>query len=149
MPEPSKSAVVAAVRAALQAALDAALDGARTARDEATHGESKAENKYDTRGLEASYLAAGQGARVVELRGALAGLVHPGSGVVGVGALVQLDDSAWYYVATGGGGVRVHADGVDVCVLTPDAPLGRALLGLGEGDAEAIGGREVVVTAVR
>ena len=33
---------------------------ARAAHAEATHEQSKAEDKYDTRGLEASYLARGQ-----------------------------------------------------------------------------------------
>jgi hypothetical protein len=39
---------------------------------EATQEESKAENKYDTRGLEASYLAGAQAKRVEELQAVLA-----------------------------------------------------------------------------
>ena len=48
------------------------LAAAEDARQAATHEESKAENKYDTRGLEASYLAAGQARRAAEIRAALA-----------------------------------------------------------------------------
>src|SRR6059058_1887743 len=39
---------------------------ARAAHAEATHESSKAENKYDTRGLEAAYLAGGQARQAKE-----------------------------------------------------------------------------------
>src|SRR5687768_354982 len=41
------------------------------ARAEATHEQSKAEHKYDTRGLEASYLARGQSRQVAEIEQAI------------------------------------------------------------------------------
>ena len=47
---------------------------ARAAHAEATHEQSKAENKYDTRGLEASYLARGQSRQAAELEQAIAKL---------------------------------------------------------------------------
>src|SRR5215475_12911171 len=40
---------------------------ARAAHAEATHESSKAENKYDTRGLEAAYLARGQSRQAKEI----------------------------------------------------------------------------------
>src|SRR5712671_6384059 len=40
---------------------------ARAAHAEATHESSKAENKYDTRGLEAAYLAGGQARQAGEI----------------------------------------------------------------------------------
>jgi hypothetical protein len=43
--------------------LDIAERAAQTAYETATHEENIAENKYDTLGLEASYLAAGQAKR--------------------------------------------------------------------------------------
>ena len=55
----------------LEADLALLLTAAEVARQAATHEESKAENKYDTRGLEASYLAAGQARRAEEIRRAL------------------------------------------------------------------------------
>lgn len=145
----NKERAVTAVRAVLSAALDAALAGAESARDEATHGESRAENKYDTRGLEASYLAAGQAERVLELRAALAALEARGGERVGVGSLVRTDGGAWYLVAQGAGGVRVELDGHTVSVLSPDAPLGRALLGCEPGDEVEVSGRVVGVDVVR
>ena len=44
---------------------------AGAARAEATHEQSRAENKYDTRGLEASYLARGQARQVAELEASI------------------------------------------------------------------------------
>ncbi len=51
--------------------LDIAERAAQTAYETATHEENIAENKYDTLGLEASYLAAGQARRVEEIRQSL------------------------------------------------------------------------------
>lgn len=44
----------------------------RTAHETATHEENVAENKYDTLGLEAAYLAAGQARRAEAIREAMA-----------------------------------------------------------------------------
>lgn len=145
---PDRDAVVQAVRAVLQEALDATLRVAQAARDEATHGESRAENKYDTRGLEASYLAAGQGARALALRQAMASLGGPAPDALGVGSLVGLDDGRWLLMARGAGGVRVTVDGAEVSVVTPRSPLGEALVGLEVGDDVDLGAREVVITHV-
>lgn len=143
-----KHAVVDAMRQALTAAIDAALAGAEAARAEATHAESRAENKYDTRGLEASYLAAGQGERVVAWRAALGSLDATPCGVGGVGALVGLDDGRWVLVAAGGGGIRADVDGVTVGLVTPEAPLGRALLGAEEGDVVEVGARSLEIVSL-
>ena len=51
----------------LQADLAVAKDALKASHEAATHAESKAENKYDTRGLEAAYLADGQRKRVHEI----------------------------------------------------------------------------------
>jgi hypothetical protein len=56
----------------LRVDLDIAERAAQTAYETATHEENIAENKYDTLGLEASYLAAGQAKRVEEIRQSLA-----------------------------------------------------------------------------
>lgn len=143
MTAPRRSAVVRALRAAAHAELDGVLAMASAAYDEATHAESKAENQYDTRSLEASYLAAGQAVRVAALRRA-AGFfdaVDDGDGnpdaQVGPGALVGIEEdgvTSWCFVAPEGGGAIVQADGVAVRVVTPASPLGEALVGAREGD---------------
>jgi hypothetical protein len=52
--------------ARLEAEVVSLARAARAAHAEATHESSKAENKYDTRGLEASYLARGQSRQAAE-----------------------------------------------------------------------------------
>ena len=59
---------LATVRTTLRAQLAALETMVGASRDEATNAESRPENKYDTRALEASYLAAGQGARLADLK---------------------------------------------------------------------------------
>jgi len=111
------------------------------ARDEATSPESRPENKYDTRALEASYLAAGQGERLLELQqlvawaevGLARGTAH-GQGAPG--ALVQLDgdDGERWVVLAPRGGPSAAAEGQPVALVSVQSPLGRALLGCTEGD---------------
>ena len=129
------------------------------ARDEATGGESKSEGKYDTRAIEASYLAAGQGERLLATR-RLAGwaeqlnpLLEPT--VAQVGALVQIaldEQPQWVLVAPAGGRV-IEVDGVRVRLISVSSPLGAALRGLEVGDGGEVdtptGVQEVDVLAVR
>ena len=55
----------------LEVDLDVLQRAAQTAYEAATHEENVAENKYDTLGLEASYLATGQARRVEQIRQSL------------------------------------------------------------------------------
>ncbi|MEO0606041.1 MAG: GreA/GreB family elongation factor [Myxococcota bacterium] len=131
---PTKDAVIAALREATARDLAAVAEGTAHARAEATSAESKAENKYDTRATEASYLAAGQGRRLEGLRHLVGWLdqldpaaVHDD---VGMGALVELSEAGrptrWVLVGPTGGPV-VNVEGVEVMLLSLDSPLGEAL----------------------
>lgn len=71
LPSPSKSKIIEALCEALQREHDTLQRAADDARHSAIHSENKQENKYDTRGLEASYLALGQSQRAQELRSIL------------------------------------------------------------------------------
>jgi len=66
------------------------------ARDTATHADCLCSSKYETMGLEASYLAQGQGIRLLEVERALQyfkGLaLVPSTGVVGLSSLLVLQD---------------------------------------------------------
>src|SRR5262245_31268953 len=89
---------------------------ARAAHAEATHEQSKAENKYDTRGLEASYLARGQSRQAAELEAAIAAFeklevrkfgAHDG---IDIGALIELEtdgEKAFYFIGPRAGGTEV------------------------------------------
>jgi len=110
--------------------------------DGATHEENKPENDKDTRALEQSYLARGQAQRVVELQGAVNQLkaleLRDFSGQrIALGALVAVEDqrdTVHYFLAPAGGGLRLPLSGLEVRVVTPQSPIGQALLGKREGD---------------
>jgi transcription elongation GreA/GreB family factor len=111
--------------------------------DGATHEENKPENDKDTRALEQSYLARGQAQRVVELQGAVNQLKAMelrdfSKGVpIALGALVAVEDdreTVHYFLAPAGGGLRLALAGREVRVVTPQSPIGQALLGKRQGD---------------
>ncbi len=127
---------IAADLATMSAAQRQVVDGA-------THEENRPENDKDTRALEQTYLARGQAQRVVELQDALNQLkaldlrTFEVESRIALGALVELDDgesAAHYFIAPAGGGVRVTVAAATVCVITPQSPIARALLGKQQGD---------------
>lgn len=126
----------------LLADLRIAEDALRASHEAATHAESKAENKYDTRGLEAAYLADGQRRRVAEIEAALASYRNlPMRDLTGepvrLGALVSLELASgcrWVFLGPDAAGLKVKVGETEVLVISPHSPLGRALLGCHEGD---------------
>jgi transcription elongation GreA/GreB family factor len=127
--------IVAALAADL-ATLTAAAKGAHAA---ATHEECAPDNKYDTTALEASYVAQGQANRAAEIRRALEryrALTLRSFGEetpIRLTALVTLesDDGSRRRVFVGpdAGGLKVGEGETECIVITPESPLGRALLG--------------------
>ncbi|MGY2264215.1 GreA/GreB family elongation factor [Pseudomonas sp. SDO5561_S422] len=140
----NKHAVHQLVLDKLAVDLDIAQRAAQTAYETATHEENIAENKYDTLGLEASYLAAGQARRVEEIRQALTLCqnmqlrAYDDQRGIEVGALLGLADEndrqQWLFLAPDGAGLKVDVVGQPVTVITPRSPLGKSLLGKFEGD---------------
>lgn len=63
-----KALLLKQIEALLESVYQSAVDAAMLAYNTATHTENVAENKYDTLGLEASYLAQGQAQRVAECK---------------------------------------------------------------------------------
>ena len=133
--------VILALRAEIGGELAAVERVAAAARDEATGDETKQEGKYDTRATEASYLARGQAWRIAALRRLKAwfDLLDPDAAPpaeVRLGSLVRVAGhrDAWLFVAPDGG-PRATVDGALVHVISPEGPLGRALLDLEADDA--------------
>ena len=134
-----KTAVHLLLLEKLEIDLEVLQRAAQTAYEAATHAENIAENKYDTLGLEASYLATGQARRVEEIRQSLkncqAMALAPYSAAQGiqVGALVNLEaengSGQWLFLAPDAAGLKLNHDGHTVTVITPRSPLGAALLG--------------------
>jgi transcription elongation GreA/GreB family factor len=143
MPTINKSRILHALVEQLQRQLHVARKSQQQTQQGATHEESRPENDKDTRALEATYLARGQAQRVADLEQAIA-LVSavpteafaPGAAAT-AGALVQVEDNdstLWYLLAPAGGGIKLSLDGIQFTVLTPNSPVGRALLGRRSGD---------------
>ena len=125
----------------------------RAAHETATHEENIAENKYDTLGLEAAYLATGQARRAEAIRQALAQWrqfrpdPYDASKGIQLGALVCLadadDQQQLLFLGPVGGSMKVGCGAQPVQVISTEAPLGRAMLGRCEGDEVSI---QVVAT---
>jgi transcription elongation GreA/GreB family factor len=128
----------------LAEALTQTEQAARTAHETATHEENIAENKYDTLGLEAAYLATGQARRAEAIRQAMAtwrqfrpSPYDPSKGIH-LGALVCLVDAngkqQQIFLGPDGGSMKLVGDAQPVQVISSEAPLGKAMLGKCEGD---------------
>lgn len=139
----NKRTLLKAIVAQLQSELQTFTRAAKSARSEATDEQSRAENKYDTRGLEASYLAAGQVRQVVELEAAIAAFealpmrkFGPNE-AISLGALVELEQGGermFYFIGPSAGGTEVKCGKQDVLVITQQSPLGGQLQGRRQGD---------------
>jgi transcription elongation GreA/GreB family factor len=141
--EMNKRALIKKIIARLTDELEVYFRAAQASRAEATHEQSKAENKYDTRGLEASYLARGQSRQAAEIQGAIAAFEkldarNFGAGEpIDVGAFVELafdGETTAYFIGPRAGGTEVLHDKREVLVITPQSPLGEQLLGRKQGD---------------
>ena len=115
---------------------------ARDARAYATDSETKAEDKYDTRATESSYLADGQGKMAAEVAESLRVYnalelrdFAPGE-LVGLTALVEINGRVgrdFYFLGPRAGGAEIQLGEHTVLVVTPQSPVGRTLLGQVEG----------------
>lgn len=139
-----KNQLLQDVLAHLQADLEQASLAALSAHEAATHEENVAENKYDTLGLEAAYLASGQARRVEELRQTLITWrqlrPRPFDEVQGIelGALILLASEdgheQWLFLGPQGASMKLQHAGQNIQVLSNAAPLGRLLLGKHPGE---------------
>ncbi len=138
----TKRELLACIIAKLSAELAAITTAALATHAEATNEENKAEDKYDTRGLEASYLAHGQSKAAEEAAQAVAQFsalpvrdFGPGE-PISLGALVRVEGRGLssYFIGPRAGGTEIEAAGDPVLVITPQSPLGRQLMGRKQGD---------------
>jgi transcription elongation GreA/GreB family factor len=123
------------------------IEAARATYEAATHEESKPENEYDTRGLEASYLAGAQAKRVTDIEEMIAfcrnlqvkNFTHKTP--IGASALVQVDyngKKSYVFLMPKGGGTLVLFEGKNIQVIAPNSPLGTSLIGLKTGDVAMV-----------
>jgi hypothetical protein len=149
-----KQALVKKIVAALVEEVERFAKAARASHAEATDPQSKAEHKYDTRGLEAAYLAGGQARKVAELEENIEKLqklrvVEFGAETpIDLTALVEVEmrgGSNWYFMAPNSGGLEVIHEKKEVTVITPQSPLGEQLMEKKAGDRFRFGaGKDAV-----
>jgi transcription elongation GreA/GreB family factor len=150
----NKSLLLKHILEKLEALHLGAINAAMQAYNTATHEENVAENKYDTLGLEAAYLAQGQSQRVTECEAdfeefkKLTAMTFSSDSAVDIGALVLLKDerglSQHLFMGPAAGGLKLSFDQKSITMITPSAPLGAALRGHFVGDEIGlkVGGRE-------
>lgn len=120
------------------------IDAAQRAYDTAVAKENEAENKYDTLGLEASYLAHGQSKRVSECEADLIKFKKIPvvdfsiKDSIGVGALVCIEDEqnneSFVFLSPVAGGLKIHFNHTEITMITPSSPIGKAITGCLVGD---------------
>jgi len=125
-----------------------AEQAARAAHETATHEENVSENKYDTLGLEAAYLATGQARRAEAIRQAMThwrqfcAPPYDASKGIQLGALVCLVDpdgnQQHLFLGPAGGSMKLISGAQLVQVISSEAPLAKAMLGKCEGDEVSI-----------
>ncbi len=139
-----KSRLLEQIRAELRAQLERLSKAATEAHAAATDPGSKAEGKYDTRSLEASYLAAGQARQVDELAESVRifeTLALPNfemEDAIDAGALVEVElngESTSFLLVPAAGGLVIVHEGQEITLLTPDSALYRKLLGMRIGES--------------
>ena len=141
------------------------MSAAKQAHETATHSETVAKSKYETFGLEASYLAHGQAQRVAECEAEL--LAYQSLNLlgsfneltIGLSSLVTLEDELGavrtYFIGPGAPGMKINfridkntdidlkvgsgknseAEQGSIMVITPSSPLGQSLMGKSLDDA--------------
>jgi transcription elongation GreA/GreB family factor len=143
----NKRILIKKITAKLTGELEVYFRAAQFSRAEATHESSKAESKYDTRGLEASYLARGQSKQAAEIESAIAEFEELPAKTFGadepidLGALVELEhdgENSIYFIGPRAGGTEVLHDKKEILVITPQSPLGEQLMGKKSGDTSQL-----------
>lgn len=132
-----KRKILALIIDQLRADLLISEHAVKIAHDTATHADCLGSSKYETMGLEASYLAQGQGTRLLEVERSLAYFkqltLTESATVIGLSSLIVLDDEQGnqqlLWLAADAGGLKVQYDERVITVITPKSPLGKALIG--------------------
>jgi transcription elongation GreA/GreB family factor len=114
---------------------------AKSTRDLATQDDLKSEGKYDTRAIEASYLASAQQKRVEEIKidiQMLEEIEIQNSKNLQMGSLALIEHNGnqrYYFLTTTAGGTMLAVDDLTILVISVFSPLGNSALGLEAGES--------------
>ncbi len=129
----------------LEANLEMLVQSALEAKQAATSEESKPENKYDTRGLEASYLAGAQAERSLKIQNEIDQLRrfvlrdYSNTTSIDLTALIEVKLNSevikTFFLLPFAGGTKLELNNSSYLVLTPVSPVGHHLVGKVVGDS--------------
>lgn len=144
-----KDEILKSIVAHFQHEWEVTLDAARHIYEAATHEDARAENKYDTRGLEASYLAESQSKRALDLQQtiniykSMPARTFGEDDTIAPGAHVVMEDEEGvqrsYFLGPRGGGSQIPCGDSSVTIITPASPLGKQMMGAEVGDELTLG----------
>ena len=137
-----KASLISQVIEQLEQDKDTLHQAAADTHSASTSDESKQEGKYDTRGLEASYLADAQAEQALLLEESIQRinalpLEDKEDDPIAIGSYIILsgdEEDQHFFMLPAGGGVSLELDGEASIVITPESPLGDLLLGKQVGD---------------
>lgn len=138
----NKTLLIQAIIDALREEFENLRRSSRETRAAGNDPESKAEDKYDTRSTEENYLADGLAKQAQAAADAAKAYdnfpvaAFDAKTPIDLGALVQVafpDETEWFFLGPGGGGVEVECEGARVTVITAESPLGGQLIGMKAG----------------
>lgn len=138
-----KKKIVDALIEKLNAELVEVESAAKSTKDLVTADDLKSEGKYDTRAIEASYLASAQNKRVEEIKLDIQ-MLEDLSLTIGPALKMQLgslgliacnQQERFYFLSTTSGGSMLMIDNNPILVISVFSPIGDAALGHGPGES--------------
>ncbi len=138
-----KSKIHLLLLSAMQQQLEQIQRAAAAAHHGAVHADAVAKSKYDTHGLELSYLAGSQLQRALRLQSEIKLLkqqevkLFSDQDVIAMGALVELhagQERRFYWLSNLGSGLHLSWGSETIVVLSCHSPLGQQLLDACVGD---------------
>ncbi len=139
----TKRVIVQLVIKQLGRELENLAGASRTMHADASDEQNKAEDQYDTRGLETAYLASSQARLATETEAAMAAYQtltlrkFAPADSIDLAALVELESRGardLYFIGPKRGGMEVQHKGTEVIVITSESPLGQQLVGKKAGE---------------
>jgi transcription elongation GreA/GreB family factor len=123
--------------------LEETVQSAKSANSFKSSGDMKQEGKYDTRAIEAGYLADAQNLRVEELKQEIQLLESiqiqqiSQKTPISIGSLVKLkftEKIQTYFISSTAGGPLLSIDSTPVLIVSAFSPIGAKVIGLNQGD---------------
>ena len=98
--------------------------------------ENKQEGKYDTRSIEASYLADAQAGQAKSIEEGIYKLSNlnltddPDTAILGAIVILSTDDEDHqFFLLPAGGGITLEYENLPLTVVTPESPIGKKIIG--------------------